>query len=110
MFSSRFSGENATHQANIEKVLTKLGDCNDRAASFCCMLAIVRRVANPVMILVTGTWKGELAMQADGTVGFDYDPIFYLKMNACTAAQFSSELKNQLSHLGQAAAILKKNY
>ncbi|MGL5660985.1 MAG: non-canonical purine NTP pyrophosphatase, partial [Aeromonas sp.] len=42
-----------------------------------------------------------------GQHGFGYDPVFFVPEHHCTAAQMASELKNQLSHRGQALAQLK---
>ena len=42
-----------------------------------------------------------------GQHGFGYDPVFFVPDHDCTSAQMPVELKNQLSHRGQALAKLK---
>ena len=41
-----------------------------------------------------------------GDGGFGYDPLFYLPDHNCTSAELPKELKNKLSHRGQALNLL----
>jgi XTP/dITP diphosphohydrolase len=41
-----------------------------------------------------------------GTNGFGYDPIFYVKDYSCSSAQLEPDIKNKISHRGQALDVL----
>jgi len=49
---------------------------------------------------------GELIEIPRGDHGFGYDPHFYLPDQGCTAAELPPDLKNQISHRGQAMQLL----
>jgi len=57
-------------------------------------------------IIAQGTWSGELLRAPVGENGFGYDPIFYVPTYRCSSAQLPPEVKNQLSHRGQALRSL----
>jgi XTP/dITP diphosphohydrolase len=49
-------------------------------------------------------------MQAPaGDNGFGYDPIFWVDDYQCASAELPPELKNQLSHRGQALRIFAEH-
>ena len=67
------------------------------------------------VLLVTrseGFVAGMIQLEAAGENGFGYDPVFYLPEYDQTAAQISSDVKNQISHrakaAGKAVEALKK--
>jgi XTP/dITP diphosphohydrolase len=37
-----------------------------------------------------------------GASGFGYDPVFFVPTHNCSAAELPTDMKNQLSHRGQA--------
>ena len=41
-------------------------------------------------------------MNRRGTTEFGYDPVFYVPTHGCTSAQLPPEVKNGISHRGQA--------
>ncbi|MCP4046617.1 MAG: non-canonical purine NTP pyrophosphatase, partial [Gammaproteobacteria bacterium] len=49
-----------------------------------------------------GTWEGQIVLEPQGENGFGYDPLFFVPEQNCTSAQLSPEIKNRLSHRGQA--------
>ncbi len=57
-------------------------------------------------IIAQGVWKGELLRAPVGGNGFGYDPIFYVPTHRCSSAQLPPEVKNRLSHRGQALRSL----
>lgn len=105
IYSARFANqENASDQANIKKVLELMKDVpkEQRSARFHCVLVYMKDANDPTPIVCHGVWEGEILMQAEGSNGFGYDPIFYLKDKKCSAAQLASEVKREISHRGQA--------
>jgi XTP/dITP diphosphohydrolase len=41
-----------------------------------------------------------------GANGFGYDPLFFVPSQGCASAELPPEVKNQLSHRGQAVRAL----
>lgn len=104
IYSSRYSGDNATDASNIEKLLQALEGVDDeaRTARFQCLLVYMRHAKDPTPILCQGTWEGLITHKAKGTQGFGYDPVFFVREQSCTAAQLPKEVKNTLSHRARA--------
>ncbi len=71
-----------------------------RTARFRCVIAIA---ASPdELYLTNGTCEGYIAFEPTGQTGFGYDPIFYVPTYDRTMAQVSQQVKNRISHRGQA--------
>jgi XTP/dITP diphosphohydrolase len=101
--SARFAGKNATDADRVTKLLAMMGGIpwDRRTAHFKCVIAIATPEGE--LRLCQGKRHGIIAFEAKGKNGFGYDPIFYLTELAKTMAELPLELKNQLSHRGQAA-------
>jgi len=108
IYSSRYSGDNATDASNIEKLLQVLEGVDDeaRTARFQCLLVYMRHAKDPTPILCQGTWEGLITHKAKGSNGFGYDPVFFVREQSCTAAQLPKEVKNTLSHRARALRLL----
>lgn len=106
--SARFSGENATDKTNNEKLLKLLENTQeqDRTASFHCVLAFVRHWQDPTPIICHGIWQGKILTEPVGSQGFGYDPIFFADDQQCASAELTPEVKNKVSHRGQAVTQL----
>ena len=102
IYSARYG---ATDRERIERLLRELGNSNQRRARFVCAIAIARPDGT-IVLETEGICEGEILSQPAGDGGFGYDPIFYLPQQKQTFAQMSPELKNKLSHRGQAFAAL----
>jgi XTP/dITP diphosphohydrolase len=79
----RYAGEDATDEANNQKLLAALGGLppERRRARYVCVLALaLPEVAGPrggvPIITARGTCRGRIASEPRGTGGFGYDPIF----------------------------------
>jgi len=57
-------------------------------------------------MICQGTWEGRILFEPRGNGGFGYDPVFYVPGQDCASAELSPEVKNRLSHRGQALACL----
>lgn len=108
VLSARFAGENKSDLANNAKVSQELLQYQDKSCYYVCVLVLVRNPQDPQPIIAEGLWQGQWQIQAQGKYGFGYDPHFYLPEYQKTAAQLSPELKNSISHRGQALAKLLK--
>ncbi len=102
IYSARYA---ATVAAQIERVLTELGDNSNRQAKFICAIAIARPDGK-IVLETEGVCPGEILYSPQGNDGFGYDPIFYIPAEKKTFAEMSAEMKRSLSHRGQAFKIL----
>ena len=104
IYSARYSGEGATDEKNLLKLLEALKDVPEekRTARFQCVLVYMRHAEDPTPLICQGTWEGIISTEAHGENGFGYDPIFYVPTHNCSAAQLGSDVKNAISHRGQA--------
>jgi XTP/dITP diphosphohydrolase len=102
--SARYAGATAQSTQNIQKLLAelKLVPEADRTAFFYCVMIFMHHEHDPCPLIGEGIWHGRILLQPQGTQGFGYDPIFYDMTQSATAAELAPEIKNQLSHRGQA--------
>lgn len=104
IYSARFAGVGASDNENFEKLieLVKPFPQAQRTARFICSMVYLRHENDPVPVIAEGVWEGHLVIEPQGENGFGYDPIFYVPSQQCTSAQLTPEIKNKLSHRGQA--------
>ena len=107
VYSARYAGEGASDEENNDKLLSKLKEVppQKRNASFICALALYGR--NGQCQAFEAKWQGQIIDERRGTNGFGYDPIFFWPQMNKTAAELTPEIKNRVSHRGQAFAKLK---
>ena len=74
-----------------------------RQAQFVCVITMVTPEGQ--VIQARGEIHGELTREAKGENGFGYDPIFYYPPLGMTTAELPPEIKNQVSHRGNALKI-----
>lgn len=109
VYSARFAGEPKSDAANNALLVEKLKDEANRNACYCCLLVLVRHPDDPQPIIADGLWRGQIVDAPSGENGFGYDPYFFLTEYRQTVAELPPDLKNRISHRGQAlAALLKK--
>lgn len=104
--SARYAGEPKSDQRNNEKLAADLASLADKRAYYYCVLVFVRHADDPQPVIAEGRWDGEVIAEPRGAGGFGYDPYFLLPEQGKTAAEFSAEDKNRLSHRGQAMRLL----
>lgn len=109
IYSARFAGAEATDDDNNALLLEKLkGVPNEqRTARYHCVIVYMQHANDPMPLICQGTWEGRILHEPRGQNGFGYDPFFYVPTHHCAAAQLPSEVKNQLSHRGQALRALQ---
>jgi XTP/dITP diphosphohydrolase len=110
IYSARYAGEDATNQANIEKLLSALASvpANKRQAHFHCILVFMQNASDPCPLICAGKLAGTILTSPQGENGFGYDPIFYVPSLEKSLAQIDKTHKNKISHRGQACAALIK--
>jgi XTP/dITP diphosphohydrolase len=104
IYSARFAGEGATDQANLDKLLAELDGLPEaqRSARFQCLMVFMEHANDPTPLICQGTWEGRILLAARGDNGFGYDPVFYVPTHDCSSAELPADVKNTLSHRGQA--------
>jgi XTP/dITP diphosphohydrolase len=102
VYSARYSGENATYESNVSKLLAAIQGKKDRSAKFSTVIAYIDDQNDTH--LFRGEIEGTIATEASGTNGFGYDPIFVPIENntAKSFAEMTDEEKNAISHRGRA--------
>ena len=108
VYSARYSGEGATDERNIEKLLADLSGVPDeeRTARFVCVLAVAAPGAETRFF--EGTCEGRILRTPAGENGFGYDPVFYVPKEERTMAQLTPEEKSVVSHRGEAIRSLEE--
>jgi len=104
IYSARFAGVGASDEENLEKLIRMVKPFPDeeRTARFICSMVYIRHEEDHVPVIAEGVWEGQIITESRGDNGFGYDPIFYISSHQCTSAELSPEIKNKLSHRGQA--------
>ncbi len=104
IYSARYAGAGTSDRQNLEKLLEALESVSDedRNARFQCLMIYMRHPADPTPGIFQGTWEGRILRTPQGSNGFGYDPIFYVPEQQCSSAELPPDLKNNLSHRGQA--------
>ncbi len=110
IYSARFAGPGSGDRANLEKLLDVLRDVpeNRRSARFQCLMVYLRHADDPTPIICQGTWEGSILPAPRGANGFGYDPVFHVPAYDCSSAELTADIKNSLSHRGQALRQLVK--
>jgi len=112
IYSARYSGitGEGADEANNRKLLKALEDFNEseRTARFRCLIVYLRNANDPVPLICQGTWEGRILTNTCGTNGFGYDPLFYVPTHQCSSAELPREVKDAISHRGQALQKLIK--
>ncbi len=101
--SARYAGENASDKDRVNYLLSKLEGVpwEKRSARFRCVIAVA--TPDGQVEFCSGECQGFIISEPRGEQGFGYDPIFYLPELDKTMAELPLEIKNQVSHRGQAA-------
>ena len=112
LLSARYAGEGASDRDRVDYLLSRLKGVpwEQRSACFRCIIAVA--TPDGEVELCSGECRGMITFEPKGQQGFGYDPVFYLPELDKTMAELPPEMKNQISHRGQAARkvyqVLKK--
>jgi XTP/dITP diphosphohydrolase len=93
--SARYAGEGRSFDANIEKLLVKLEEAENRKARF---RTVISLVLNEIEYQFEGICEGTILEERKGNNGFGYDPIFVPDGSKKTFAEMDTDEKNKYSH------------
>ena len=106
--SARYAeGTDHDSEANMRKLLLKLGNNNNRSARFRTVIAL--------LLEENGKWReeifdgiveGHIAREKKGSEGFGYDPIFVPDGYDLSFAELGMDVKNSISHRARAVRKL----
>ncbi len=108
IFSARYAGFNANDDDRIKKLLKELAGVSEdkRGARYVCSAVLALPDGN--RFISEGTVEGRITLAPRGSVGFGYDPVFYVQEYGKTMAELPIEVKNRISHRGKAITGLRE--
>ena len=102
VYAARYAGENATYDDNCRKLLRELtGVPRERRTARFLTVAALALPSGDVRV-AQGTLDGTITEEANGELGFGYDPVFFVPELGKTLAQISADQKNTISHRAKA--------
>ncbi len=96
IYSARYAGEHGDDDANIDKLLLKLEDENNRSARFVSAVAYCDKSGEAFVL--RGEAEGSILFERHGNNGFGYDPVFECSVYHRSYAELSPDEKNAVSH------------
>lgn len=103
VYSARYAGEPSDPEKNIDKLLDRLKDTEERKARFVTCIALIM---GDKEYIFKGEIAGEIIRERRGASGFGYDPVFMPEGYSQTFAQMGDEEKNKISHRARAVEKL----
>ena len=102
VYSARYAGEGAGDAANNEKLLAAMAEVpqGERRGAFVCAMALCG--PDGACTIFDGRLEGMILEELRGSGGFGYDPLFLVPEYGQTLAELPLEIKNRISHRGQA--------
>jgi len=100
--SARYSGEHATYEENVEKLLQNLDGVPSRLRT--ARFKTVAMICYPdgSEIIATGVVEGMISESRKGVEGFGYDPVFIPYEGDGSSFAEMGEEKHRISHRGRA--------
>ncbi|MBR6445639.1 MAG: non-canonical purine NTP diphosphatase [Prevotella sp.] len=99
--------ESHDSEANMRKLLRKLGNNNNRKARFRTVIALLESDGEgKTTKFFEGIVEGRIAHEKSGEEGFGYDPIFVPDGYSQSFAELGTDIKNTISHRARAVAKL----
>ena len=103
VYSARYAGEHPTFDDNIAKLLANMEGHENRKARFRTAIALL---LGGKEYIFEGEVNGKIIKEYRGHNGFGYDPVFLPDGYSKTFAELPAEIKNKISHRGNAAKKL----
>ena len=105
VYSHRFMGEDTPYPIKCLEVIKQV-EGKTRSARFECCITLLNFDETPHQF--NGVIEGNIGYEIKGEHGFGYDPIFIPIGYDMTTAEMESEMKNSISHRGNASRLLVK--
>jgi XTP/dITP diphosphohydrolase len=102
VYSSRYSGENATYESNCRKLLKNLEGIPDTNRNAYFKTVVCYYVSENNYYFFEGIMNGKIISEHRGKNGFGYDPIFVPDGFDKTYAEMTDKEKNSVSHRAKA--------
>ena len=109
VYSARYGfDESLDDRGRLNLLLKNMENVPDdkRQAQFVCVITMV--TPDGKSIQARGEVHGMLTREPKGENGFGYDPIFYYPPLGMTTAELPSEVKNEISHRGNALRVFNE--
>ena len=100
VYSARYLGENTAYTIKNQVILDRIKESNSRSARFVSVVCLV--LNEDEVYSFEGIMPGTIGFEAKGNNGFGYDPIFVPLGYELSYAEMEVDVKNTLSHRGQA--------
>ena len=91
---------------NVKALLEQMQNIENRRAALVSTLVAVRTPFDPEPLIAVGRAVGQITRQPVGDQGFGFDPVMWMPAYGQTFAQLAPEVKNRISHRGQAAQTM----
>ncbi|WP_405369088.1 non-canonical purine NTP diphosphatase [Nonlabens sp. Asnod2-A12] len=99
VYSARYAGEQKSSEDNMDLLLKKLTNNNNRSARFVTAIALD---LNNNQTLFEGVCEGSILLERSGSKGFGYDPIFQPDGYEKSFAEMTLTEKGAISHRAKA--------
>lgn len=103
VYSARYAGPEKDSDKNMDLLLERLKDAEDRSA---CFKTVICYIKDGIEYMFEGRVEGEIIHEKRGSKGFGYDPIFRPYGSDRTFAEMDEIAKNAMSHRSRALAKL----
>ena len=108
IYSARYSGEDATDEKNIDKLLIDMKQAEDRKAKFVSVVSVGK--PNGEVYSFRGEATGKILSERIGSNGFGYDPVFLSDDLGKSFGEANSDEKKSVSHRARAFEKLMSEF
>ena len=91
---------------NVTALLAQMQGIENRRAALVSTLVAVRSPHDPEPLIAVGRAVGHITHAPVGQNGFGFDPVMWIEAYGQTFAQLAPDVKNRISHRGQAAQLM----
>ena len=103
--SARWEGDDYARKNQLLIQLLNGKDGAERGCAYVCV--VILRHPDGRTWQARGEVRGQIALEAAGSGGFGYDPVFYIPRLGKTLAEISIHEKDRISHRGRAAGRVR---
>ena len=93
---------------NRRALLEQMQNTTNRKVALVSTLVALRHTDDPEPLIASGRAEGEITRELRGANGFGFDPVMFIPELNMTFAEMTDEEKNQRSHRGQAARLMRE--